>query len=244
MYIKQLIKTYAWNDKNLSDPVQLKFSQGNREAYPLICPILKNLNIHLLQQEFKNVRDELLKETGTYLKKWFSQRNIPWEEAREELASIGFEKNYFRQFNIMQPLNKESQIISRWTHFKKFVGPYTKKVIRKFKAPVNRARYSIAQPGWKLLSHIDYPNPKRFGFRVHIPIYTNKKCIQKFYINNQTKTYQLKEGFAWFMNVSYPHSAINFSLKERVFLTLDLCSDEDLKRFIFKDNKNSLEKLL
>ena len=236
MHIKKLEKTYVWNDRNLSDPVKLEFSSGKREAYPLVCPILKNLNVRLLQKDFNNIRGELLKETGTYLKKWFLPRNISWEDVRDELASVGFEKNHFRQFNIMEPLNNEDKIISRWTHFKKIAGSYTKEVIGKFKAPANRARYSIAQPGWKLLPHIDYPSPKRFGFRVHIPIYTNEKCIQKFYINSQTKSYHLKAGNAWFMNVSYPHSAMNFSLKERVFLTLDLWSDQDIKEFVLVHN--------
>lgn len=237
--IQTLKLVYNW-DGNILDKISLKHSTGEIEEYPIYCSILDNIDTDKLLEEFNQIRGELDKETGTYLKKWFKPRGIDWEEAKVELAMIGFDAKKYRQYNAMD-LEEDADNVSQWTKLKPWVGEYTQSVFKRFKSPVIRARYSIVQPGWILKAHIDYPKPKTHGFRIHIPIQTSPHSEHCFFINDEWKITHFSAGKAWFMNVSVPHKAYHLTDSERIYLTLDLWTDEDIPLVNQTDRINYLE---
>lgn len=220
-------KIYKWDEDNPYDEIKLYKSNGNLDEYPVCAPIFDNIDYQLLHKEYLQHQEELLKQTGTYLIDWFASRNIEWEEAKKELSDVNFVADQYRQFNIME-LEPDSKNHSQWTKLLPWVGPYTKEVLGRFTSKVVRARYSIAYPQWHLKPHIDYPHPKTNGFRIHIPIYTNKSVKTFFLIDEEWCEIYFEPGYAWFMNVSVPHKIIHSGNFNRIYLTLDLWDDKDI----------------
>ena len=226
-YLGTIKKIYKWGEENIFDDIQLYSSSGNLDEYPVCAPIMSRIDYNKLHNEYLQHQDYLINQSGTYLKKWFASRNIPWEKAKEELGEVNFVAEEYRQFNIME-LEKDSNNYSQWTKILPWVGEYTKEILSKFKSKPIRARYSIAYPGWHLKPHIDYPHPKTNGFRVHIPIYTSTDVQTFFLIDDEWCEIYFEPGYAWFMNVSVPHKIIHNGSFNRIYLTLDFWSDLDI----------------
>lgn len=215
-------KIYKWDEVNLFDEIKLYKSKGNLNEYPVCAPIFSDIDHEWLYEEYLEHQSFLLDQTGTYLKKWFSTRNVTWEDAKSELADVNFVADEYRQFNLMEPDPV------KWTKTLPWVGQYTKNVLQKFSSEVIRARYSIAYPNWHLKPHMDYPHPKNNGFRVHIPVYTDESVKTFFLIDDEWCEIYFEPGHAWFMNVSVPHKIVHTGNFNRIYLTLDLWDDRDI----------------
>lgn len=222
--IKQI---YKWDEENIYDEIQLYRSSGNLDEYPVCAPIISNIDYNKLYKEYLTHQEYLLHQTGTYLKEWFASRDIPWEQAKEELGNVNFVADEYRQFNIME-LEPDSRNYSQWTKILPWVGTYTREVLTQFQSKPIRARYSIAYPNWHLKPHIDYPHPKTNGFRVHIPIFTDPSVQTFFLIDDEWCEIYFEPGYAWFMNVSVPHKIYHTGDFNRIYLTLDFWDDLDI----------------
>jgi len=223
--ILEIREIYKWDKENPYDKIELFNSTGYYDEYPM-CKKIFEVNNELLAKEFYKVRSALEDQTGTYLKRWFEQRDVDWQVAKQELDAVNFTAEYYRQYNLMD-LDPET---NQWTQIYDWVGPYTKEILNKFQSKVVRARYSIAQPNWFLKLHVDYPNPKDNGFRIHIPIITSRDVKTMFLKNDMLEEIYFEPGYVWFMNVSYPHKIEHSGNNERIYLTLDLWDDLDVTR--------------
>lgn len=220
-------KIYKWDEDNPYDEIKIFKSEGNLDDYPVCAKILSGLDHEQLYNDYLCHQEHLLNRPGTYLKRWFRNRKIDWNTAKQELDDVNFIADEYKQFNIMG-LEKDTRNYSQWSKILPWVEPYTKEVLDMFQSRVIRARYSVAYPGWHLKPHIDYPHPKTNGFRVHIPVFTNEKIRTYFLIDDEWCEIYFEPGHAWFMNVSVPHKIDHEGDFDRVYLTLDLWDDRDI----------------
>ena len=108
------------------------------------------------------------------------------------------------------------------------IGSYTQEVFKLFKRKVIYPKYTIIQSGWNLGAHIDFPSSKLHGFRIHIPLQTDFGAKHWMLIDDQWEEYYLAENTVWFINVCIPHKAQYISNSERIYLSLDLWTDENI----------------
>jgi hypothetical protein len=89
--------------------------------------------------------------------------------------------------------------------------------------PIRSKRWlvTIHTPGTKLITHQDSPDK----IRVHIPIYTNNNSL--WVIDGEE--YHMKEGKAYLVNTSLPHSVFNNGTTDRIHLYGKVWIDEAAK---------------
>jgi len=226
-YIGAIKKIYKWDEPNPYDKIDIYKSDGKMENYPVAAKILEDIDSSLLLKEFYEHEKNLKPTTGTYLKYWFDKRNVNWEQAKKELTEVNFVPEEHRQFNIME-LKPNAESVSEWTEFFPWVESYTRQVLESFKSKVIRARYSIADPGWVLRPHIDFPHPKNGGFRLHIPLLTEPEVETFFLINDEWCQVYFEPNCVWYMNVSVPHKINHKGKLKRIYLTFDFWDDLDI----------------
>jgi len=96
--------------------------------------------------------------------------------------------------------------------------PYVREVVNAFQCDKKRVRFLRLEAGAVIKRHIDEALSFELGeVRIHVPIVTHPAV--EFYLND--KRVVLKEGEAWYMDVTFPHSVKNGSTIDRVHLVLD-----------------------
>lgn len=88
------------------------------------------------------------------------------------------------------------------------------------------AKYGICQARcMKLFANHCYSYHQDFSPRIHIPVNTNEDCI--FIVDNHVHRMRM-EGWAYLLDTTRKHSAINMSEEDRTHLVFCLKRDENL----------------
>ena len=137
-----------------------------------------------------------------------------------------------KKFNVRIPKTRLDE--RQYNKLKSWVkNTYLEEVLSTFKGFVTRVRISRMEPGCIIDEHIDYNTD--YSIRIHIPLKTNSKC--GFYINrgkNYKKDYikMPADGYSWFFNQGYKHSAWNKGDSPRDHLILSVAGQEDLSGLV------------
>lgn len=108
-----------------------------------------------------------------------------------------------------------------------YKGSYFEKVIGSFKDKAIRARLTKLKAGTKITPHIDY-DPS-YATRIIIPIISNKKVINQFWIRGKYQEHYIKaDGSAYFLNTGFRHGVLNESDEDRICLMFSLLGQEDI----------------
>ena len=116
----------------------------------------------------------------------------------------------------------------------KFKDSYFYECVRQFKVPAIRVRLTTLNPGAKITPHIDYNVD--YATRIMVPIYTNKKCFNLFWVKGQQmKLHIPADGHPWFLNVALKHAVENLGVSSRIVLMFSLAGTEDIQH-LFANN--------
>lgn len=83
------------------------------------------------------------------------------------------------------------------------------------------ARLLNLMPGSILMPHRDFIELDSRMFRIHIPLQTDENCAS---LQNGT-VYRMRRGEMWHLDASRTHSAVSYSVTERVHLICDFTAD-------------------
>lgn len=190
-------------------PVRLFHSRGEPEDYPLILPIMSNLDVEQLAADYYFLRDKLSKSYITDREKDMGVAN-----AKAILHSSGFLPNTYVSQGLMKKGTCELLDI---------IPQYTRHVLESLPSRAYRVRYSTAKPGWTSTYHGDAHHFRETGFRFNLPI--TQPAFYSFKHNNETLNYKLDTGTAWFINFCRIHQGYNPSDEDRICLIFQLDSD-------------------
>jgi hypothetical protein len=103
---------------------------------------------------------------------------------------------------------------------------YFREVVDTCECPVTSVRLLRLEMGAQVRTHVDDGLGYDFGMiRVHVPIVTHPGV--RFVVAG--RRLELREGEAWYVDTSYPHSVANLGDKDRVHLVLDCIVDDWLR---------------
>lgn len=103
---------------------------------------------------------------------------------------------------------------------------YFASVLRSFQCRINAARLMRLHAGAVIREHTDHGLAFEDGeARVHVPVTTNPDVA--FYLKGERV--EMKEGEAWYLNFSLPHSVVNSGSTDRVHLVIDCVVNDWLK---------------
>lgn len=119
------------------------------------------------------------------------ENGIDIEEYKDYMKCLGFNKNSYRVYPL-RDLNGNI-LIDKDT--------YTYDLLTSWPCPIFRPQYNCAQTDWKLEEHVDHTNTLVHGYRVLIPLNKNMN------IRIDGEEYVLNAGYAYFIDVTRPHSA-------------------------------------
>ncbi len=214
---------------------------GLKDSYPMFFDFNFKVDLKKLQDEYINYWEPLVKKDPYYKRDIsytpFFKRYTDQEDYHDNLladnfipeSETGFLNDKFRQYQLFtrRPGTKGKHLWD-WTYPKdSFYGTYIEELLNLFKSPVIRPRFSYARPGCNPGYHIDYDNPKRYAFRIHLPIFTNDNMIMSFENNSKIIDLHMKKGIFYFTNISFNHNIFNGGNTERIQLVFDLMSDID-----------------
>ena len=74
---------------------------------------------------------------------------------------------------------------------------------------------------------------RSYAVRCIVPIYGDRSVINLFRRGDKLEAYNLEEGVAYFLNIGYPHAAINMSEKPRIALMFSLDGTDDLETLYY-----------
>ncbi len=101
-------------------------------------------------------------------------------------------------------------------------APYLRRVLARFRCPLQTARLMRLTPGSTIKTHRDHDLAAEQGMaRIHVPITTNADVA--FLLNGVAVT--MMPGSAWYLRLSDPHSVANRGPTDRVHLVIDCVVD-------------------
>tara|TARA_B110000285_G_scaffold8012_1_gene8259 strand:+ start:943 stop:1566 length:624 start_codon:yes stop_codon:yes gene_type:complete len=109
----------------------------------------------------------------------------------------------------------------------KLIGSYFEEIINQFKCDKMRVRITKLDPHTDIPFHIDY-DPS-YATRVVIPVYTNKKCKNRFKVKDETVETHLEAGKAYFFNTGFAHGVFNNSDEPRIAFMFSLDGQDDIE---------------
>ena len=110
-----------------------------------------------------------------------------------------------------------------------YQGSYFEQCINKFRSKAIRVRLTCLKANTTIPPHIDY-DPS-YAVRVIIPILTNPKVINLFWVRGKTVRCHLPaDGGAYFLNTGFKHGVENKSNTNRLCLMFSLNGQEDITR--------------
>jgi len=108
-------------------------------------------------------------------------------------------------------------------------SPYFQSVIGAFACSVAAARLMALGPGARIREHRDFTLDFEDGqARIHIPVATNDEV--DFRLAGERMT--MREGEAWYLDFSQPHSVFNGGSSDRVHLVVDCLVNDWLRELI------------
>lgn len=109
-----------------------------------------------------------------------------------------------------------------------YTGSYFEEIVNSFKEKAIRVRITKLVPGEALPPHIDYD--PTYAARIIIPIFTNEKCINQFWVRGELQEHHLKaDGGAYFLNTGFKHAVVNTGETPRIALMFSLAGQADLE---------------
>ena len=105
------------------------------------------------------------------------------------------------------------------------------KIFLTFKSQPTRIRLVRLAAGAIVPPHIDY-DPS-YAVRIIIPIISNPECLNLFWVKNNSETFYLRPGQAYFLNTGYRHAVVNLSHSDRYTLMVTLSGTEDINQLFF-----------
>ncbi len=194
-------------------PVELTWSKGECSEYPLVQPIAE-VHAAKLAQDFIYVRHSLSRH---YLSEREHQLPLGIARTKEVLKAFGFDGRNYSAYSM------KSIDGAHWLDVPQSTRDW---VDANF--PKNaRVHYAVAAVGWSSAWHVDCRHFRLHGFRVHVPLSTS--AHYEFRVGPVTKNFELKPGFAYFVNVAVSHRAHNPENEERVSILLQLMSDSPIR---------------
>jgi hypothetical protein len=104
--------------------------------------------------------------------------------------------------------------------------PYFRELLAAFLCPLKTARLLRLKAGSRILEHRDYDLGFEVGeLRVHVPVQTNP-AVQFFLDGTQVV---MREGEAWYLDLSLPHRVENQGATDRIHLVIDCVLNDWMK---------------
>lgn len=108
--------------------------------------------------------------------------------------------------------------------------PLFDKILNPLKSRPTRIRLVRLAAGATVPPHIDY-DPS-YGVRVIIPIVSSPECLNLFWVKNNSQSFHLEPGKAYFLNTGYKHAVVNLSDKDRFTFMITVDGTEDICHLI------------
>lgn len=186
---------------------------GKKETLPVnqtkhAIPLFKQLsevNYKALYQEFL-LYDKEIKYIADRFEA-FTENDIDLEEYKSYMDELGFTKDTYRVYPLRNKIGKYL--------FNK--DSYTAKFFDTWPTMIFRPQYNYTVGDWYAKDHVDHTDSATHGYRVLVPLNKDFKMTVK------DNTYELKLGYAYFIDVTQRHSA--WAEKDRAVLSFQMADD-------------------
>lgn len=125
----------------------------------------------------------------------------------------------------------ELTYIEKTSYYQESTGLFDS-ILSRIRSEPTRVRLVKLNAGTTVPPHIDY-DPS-YAVRVIIPIFSDKDCLNIFWVKNEVEVIHLREGQAYFLNTGYRHAVVNMSSSDRYTFMISLKGTADIESLLSK----------